>query len=145
MTFPHAKYLLSLGMGDVLVNRLARIHDFYQSILPEPIEDIFVNDYFNEDGTRSYESAWFFTGTYAAEARNWETSDDWDLLRITRIRYWRFQKENFEFDQDPSEASRLSLDFYTLTNEGSLRAAGNNCLHLRDVFLKHVMRDMGET
>ena len=145
MTFPYSAYLRSLGMGPALIRRLSRVFDFYSSILPESVETMFVCDYFNDDGTRSYDSAWLFTDSYAVEARDWETEDNWDALRITRLTYWRLQKENYDFHRRATDRSRFNLEFTTLTNSGNLRAAGNNCKRLKDIFLKYIMRDMGET
>lgn len=60
------------------------------------------------------------------------------------MRYWRLEEENFDFKEEPSEKSRLYVEFATLTNSGQFRAARNNCAHLRDIFFKYINKDMGE-
>jgi len=144
-TFPHRAYLQSLDMGKVLMSRVSRVWDFYNAILPERLDDIFVNDYVNDDGTRTYGSAWLFSPTFMAEVRDWQTTDDFDLLRPSRIRYWRLRKENFEFGEEPTAASRCALEFGTLTNSGALTAAGDNCSRLHQIFIKYINVDLGES
>jgi hypothetical protein len=141
--FKFTKYLQSIGMGRVLIDRLTAVHRFYSSVIPEPIEDLFVSDYVNEDGTRSHESAWFFSLNYIAEARTWPSSDDLDVLKVRGIHYWRLQKEEYEFDRKPKEASRMRLEFSVgPSNSAALRAAKNNCAPLKAIFLKYVVKRM---
>lgn len=136
-------YLKSIGMSDVLMRRVETIQEFYQGICPDEIRDIFVNDFIKEDGTREYGSVWFFSQTYAMEAKSFTSKDDFDMTPLRkRLTYWRVEKQDYDFAK-ATEKSRVLLQIrmdYPVT--GEFRASKENCDFLRDVLRKHILPNL---
>ena len=62
------EYLDGIGITtNVLKERVKLVYSVASQMCPEEIEDIFVTDYIKEDGTREYESLWFFSDKYCLE------------------------------------------------------------------------------
>lgn len=105
----------------------------------ERIEDVFVSDYFNADGTREYESLWCFTKNYVLEAKNFITNIELDIMPISkRVTYWTVTAKDFEF-QGSNINSRFSLRFsVSLTMRADFKAARENCAYLQAIIEKYV-------
>ena len=53
-------YLSSIGITGTMAARVQSIHDFYTEIPGVTVDDVFVSEYVSGDGSREYESLWFF-------------------------------------------------------------------------------------
>ncbi len=136
-------YIQSLGIRTPLEERIKRIYEFYQALCPDEITDMFIEDYFKENGTREYEGLWFFSGKYVMEAKTFIKDDDFDMAQIEkRLNYWRIKKQDYDFKQ-ATDKSRMHLD---AAFEGGtmviMKAAKANCDALRDIFMKYFLPNL---
>ena len=133
------EYLSSIGIPEALDEKIEKIYEFYQKILPEEIKDIFVTDYIKKDETREYENIWFFSKKYWMEAKQFIIKDNFDITSIQKhVRYWSIEKKDYDF-KEATDKSRLVLFFGLDTGvTGNLKASKRNCDYLRDIIIKYI-------
>lgn len=134
------EYLESIGMTKTLCKRVETIYAFYTEICPDEIVDIFVTDYIKEDGTREYENLWFVSPKCCMEAHRFITKDHFDMDVIQgKIYSWEIEKQDYDFEKATAK-SRLHLTFHMPHDRaGDLKAAKENCDHLKNIILKYVV------
>lgn len=139
------KYLKDVDIIGAIRGRVERIYDFYREICPDEITGIFITDYIKEDGERVYEHLWFFSEKYCMEAKQFITTDDFDITPIkNRIIRWELKKQDYDFKK-ATEKSRLHLEFeMDTTIEGELKASKGNCDYLRDIILEYIKSNLKE-
>jgi hypothetical protein len=138
-------YLASVGIVDALRQRVESIYDFYRQICPEEVSGLFVTEYIKEDGTREYESLWFFSAGFVMEAKGFVTNDDFDMASLRgRVVHWQIQKSEYDF-RNATERSRLHLEFALGDGVGgTLRSSKENCDRLRDVLRRYIVANMSD-
>lgn len=126
-------------VSSALLNRIEFIYTLFSDMCPDKIEDIFIDDYLKEDGTRDYEDLWFFSNSYSLEAKTFLTQIDLDITPMKqRIVYWSVKIQDFNF-KESSEKSRFSLHFSMLEGiTGDLKASKRNCDYLQGIMVKHI-------
>lgn len=137
------KYLESIGITECISKKIEMIYEYYKTIHPDEIADIFVTEYINEDGDRVYENLWFFSKIYCMEAKQFLTKDDFDITPIqSRIEYWNIQKQDYNIKKS-TEKSRLFLKFQ-IDNKirAEFKASKENCDYLWDIILRYVMSNL---
>lgn len=136
------RYLESIDASRVVRERIATIYDFYRRTCPEEITGIFVTDYIKEDGTRTYENLWFFSGSFVMEAKNFLAEDDFDLATLEQPPvYLTVKKKDYDFTK-ATDKSRLYLDFYLAVGSefrATLKASRENCDFLRDIISTYLL------
>jgi len=137
------EYLDSMKMTRVARGRINTIHQFYEDVCPEAITDIFVTDYVKDDGTTERQNLWFFSENYCMEAHDFMSKDDFDIALLrNRVARCQIKKENYDF-KNATEKSKLHLeiiiDFPIICK---MKAARENCDHLRDIMLKHFVSNL---
>jgi len=141
------EYLKSLGMTEILQQRVSSIYDFFQQVCPEPIIDIFVNDYVKEDGSREYESLWFFSKSYVmSTSPEFATSDKFDMANSRKkVVYWIIEKRDYDFKK-ATEKSRLNLKYTVcpIEMQCELKASKENCDYLRKIFHTYILSNIIE-
>lgn len=50
------EYLKSIGLTQTAIQKIETLYEYAKEICPDEIQDMFVTDYFQEDGSRMYES-----------------------------------------------------------------------------------------
>ena len=122
-----------------LLKRIEFIYILCSDMCPVEIEDIFVDDYTKEDGTREYEDLWLFSNAYCLEAKKFLTTIDLDITPIKkRIVYWTVTAQDFVFKK-ASEKSRLNLRFKLIQDvRGELKASKGNCDSLQAIINKYI-------
>jgi hypothetical protein len=125
------EYLKAVGMGDVLLERVAHLERSIGVVCPEEIKHIFVADYLQEDGIRGYEHLFFFSTNYAIQASNFVNRNEFDIDRIGKsIVNLKLDTKDFDF-QVPTDKARLSVRYLTVGHlQAHLKASGENCAHL---------------
>lgn len=131
-------YLQKIGITTkVLLSRVQFVYDLASRICPEEIEEMFVSDYIDNEGTRQYESVWLFSKGYCMEAENFVTDYSIDIVPL-RVKRFEFDVKQYDFKKG-TEESRLRLTVQL--EEGlfaELRAARENCDVLRDITFKYI-------
>jgi hypothetical protein len=133
------QYLADIDVPPLVMERIESVLAFYSEVSTEEIEDVLVTNPVKEDGSTWYESLWLFSPSYAMEAKNFTSEDDFDNLMLAkRVEYWDVRRQDYEFGETTSE-SKLTIDFVaTGMNRGTLTASGDNCKYLKDIFLKYI-------
>lgn len=140
-----AEYLRSIGITDVLKERIVSIYQIVERVCPEEIDDIFVTDYIKDDASRDYENLWFFSKKHVMEIRQFISKDDFDICpTYKQIGHLIIRKKDYDFE-NATQASRLSIEFQ-MHNwiEGNLRASRENCDYLKSILLKHIVPNLLE-
>ncbi len=133
------RYLESIGIYGALIVRIESIYKFFRSVCDEDIADIVVAEYVKEDESREYEELWLFSTNLVMLAAQFVTGDDFRLLPIRNIIFWKIQKSEYDFEKATAK-SRMILEFHMPGSTfGSIRVSRENCDHLRDVFMKHIV------
>jgi hypothetical protein len=133
------KYLTSVRLPEPYKARVEAIFDFYQGVSHEELLDIFISEYIKDDGTREFESLWFFSENNFAEAKQFLTTDNFDMTPLkSHVQYWRIEKQDYDF-RNATEKSRILLTVrLDVDMGGTLKASQENCDHLRALFLKYI-------
>jgi hypothetical protein len=138
------EYLEKIGITtEVLKSSVESAFKLALQIFPEEIEEIYVSDYIKDDGNREYESVWFFSKGYCAEARNFITEYGIDIVPIKTKRI-EINLKDYDFEK-ATESSRFQLSI--LLEEGlyaELKAAKNNCDNLRNIMIKYFRTRLAE-
>jgi hypothetical protein len=117
--------------------------------LPEQPSHLFVSEYRDDEGSRSYEGLWVFTESFVSESTPFAGEDSVDFIRRdTGIDYVEVDHADFDFEA-PVDASRLRVEA-TFKRTGSnlsatLRASGSNCADLNRVLRDYLLPTMFES
>jgi hypothetical protein len=139
----YVPYLHSIGLdAKPYLARVETIYNIASGFCSEKIEGVFVCDYLNKDGSRDYDSLWFFSKSYALEAHNFLIGDDltWDLvpssIGVDRL---LVKSDNYDYEKGLRD-SKLVIRFnlYGTDVAGELKASGNNCDYLWDVCKRYL-------
>ncbi len=140
------EYLGSIGMGEVLIEKVKTFHDQYiaiMEILEDSVLSAFVSEYVNEDGQRQYTTLLFFTETQVCEIENFlsDAPTIWLSLITDNLNFVGFSPKEYDFVED-SPASRLNIE--TRWKHGTsfilnLQASGNNCKQLLEVTRRYLL------
>jgi len=138
------EYLNRMGITtDILKDRVKLAYNVASQMCPEEIEEVFVSDYIKDDGTREYESVWFFSKGYCMEAHNFITENSIDIVHI-KIKHIRVELKDYDFKK-ATEKSRLRVVILLgETIEGEFKAAKENCDVLRDITIKYFKPRLAE-
>ena len=131
-------YLATVGITGDLAKRVHSVYSFYSEQLNLVVTDMFVSEYLTQDGTREYDSLWFFTEDFMMEAKRFVKDDNFDLAPIKgRVKHIVISKEDYDF-KAATIKSRMNL-FVSLETEisGDLKASRENCDHLKDIIRKY--------
>lgn len=129
-----SKYLSKISLSEQPIKDRIKFHfEAAKMLSPENIEQIFISERLNKDGTRSLESLWFFTNNYCLEAKNFVSKDSIDITPIDIVYYLQIAYENYNF-KDSTEDSRLYSSVHLQESiYAEFRASGINCDILTDV------------
>jgi hypothetical protein len=134
-------YMRVIGLTDSLIKRVEQIFAFYSEIIKIKIDDIFITDYIDKEGARHYENLWFFSKDVWMEAKNFVTTDNFDMAILKGpLKYWRVEKTDYDFLK-VTEKSRLLIESSINEDiESSFKAARENCDFLKQVFLTRIFK-----
>lgn len=136
------KYVNLIGVRSDLEERINQIYKFYAEFCSYEIKDIFISEYLKEDGSREFESLWLFSDKYYMEAKNFTKTEEYDAALINNnIIKWDIKKEKYDFVKAHKD-SRLNVGVITESTSCNLKASGENCDQLRDIFIKYVITNM---
>lgn len=124
-------YLKELGTTQIEIDRVGEVLEGFRVLYLEPIDDIMVTDYVNEDGARILENLWFMSPSFLMEAKLFLSQDDYDITPYKNIvKYIDVKKENFDL-RKASAKSRMKVFFLVGThNNGELKGSQINCEYM---------------
>lgn len=136
------KYFRDIGIQEPLEERIKTIHEFFSEICQDEIEDVFVNEYVKEDGSREFHSVRFLSKNYSMAASDFISKDDFRMGPIGGIRNFRLQKKDFDFKK-ATEKSRMTIDIMFASGVRSpYKASGVNCEYLTKIFHKYIIPNL---
>ncbi|MGA1821916.1 MAG: hypothetical protein ACMUIG_05260 [Thermoplasmatota archaeon] len=142
-------YIRSIGIKidittEPLLDKVHNIFKFYDMVCPEEIEEVFISQKIDPNGNIQYEDVAFFSDSYFMIARDFTRTDDFFMYDIeSNIISWNIKKRKFNF-RKARDDSMMSLTFSIRNSDFDhyLRAQGENCIKLRDLFNRYVMTNM---
>ena len=123
-------YLNGIGISGAILETAEEIFKFYNEYLKFEIDEIFVSEYIDADGSRVYESLWFFNNKYCFEAKNFIISENYDSDFYGKDIYsFNISKKDFNVLKNISnDNSRLNISFlFNFNRVGILKASKSNC------------------
>jgi hypothetical protein len=132
------EYLRRIGMSEPLIERVGQFFTWCSDLAPEEIEEIFVDDYLQTDGTRLYGGIWFFTRRYTMETGIFVDDQSFDFVPL-RVLRWDVSFSNYDFGE-ANDQSRMSLRIDVAQGiTGSMRATRENCEKLTAILRERVI------
>lgn len=118
-------------------DRIREIISFYEKLNIE-IKDIFVSEYVKKDGTPVFESLYLFNDHILMEAKNFNSSDNFDMIKIENFNHWEIKKDNYDFEEARIN-SKIYLGLYSGLTSAELKATGKNCDKLKEIFMGYIL------
>lgn len=140
-----AKYLNDIGISEPIRERIEVIYSHIQKVFPHAIEDIFIIDYVEEDGTHVYPDMDFYAGKRVFSVSDFKTATDIRTTSIAKIEYMQILSKDYDF-QLANSNSRLTVNFSVeYTNAlGHLKATNQNCDYLMEIIKKYFIPNLKE-
>lgn len=139
------EYCGSIGMGEPLIEQVRGLYQECQALLAgETIEDMFINEYVTEDGTREYDTLHFFTESLVIEVERFVSIPRIWITEI-RVLYLFLEKKDFDF-VTAKQSSRLTVrvDWLSGSFTLNLKASGDHCQILVAILRKHILPHVRE-
>lgn len=142
MSFEYEAYLDRMGLSsETIRSSCAVIIGHANRLCKEEIREIFIADYYEEDGSRAYGNLWLMSEQYMCEARDFRKVGKYDI-DVARIKdaviYFRVRGESFDFGVTTKE-SRLMVECGTESGVSfQLKACGENCSRLAEVIENYI-------
>lgn len=135
-------YLAGIGMGTPLVDRTKIVISRMVDLLPEEPQYLFVSEYRDAEGSRTYDSLWLLSNSFMAESQQFVVTDRFDITRVDQGLMRVFiSHEDFDF-KEAVDSSRMSVDINfegSASITGAFRASGSNCGDLNVVLSKYLL------
>ncbi len=138
------KYLHAISITKPLAERIGIIYDFFLETHPFEIDDIFVEEYLQEDGTRIYEHLMFFSKKVYVEATQFIQRDKFLIIPIYKqIISYGIEKQDYDF-KTVTAKSRLNITFSSTAVPGAilLKASKENCEYLKDIYHRYIIPNL---
>jgi len=138
-------YLDEIGVTGQLVDKVQAIYNYYTEFLKVEIQDIFVSEYVNSEGLRTYESLWFFNDSYCFEAKQFISNEDYDMdYYNNEIFSFNVNKRDFDIvNLNFNDNSRMNLTFYlNSVRGGSIKASKSNCKKLAEIITTFILTNL---
>ena len=142
-------YIRSIGIKidittEPVLDKVHKIFKFFDMISTEEIEEVFISQKIDPNGSIQYEDVAFFSERYFMIARDFTRTDDFFMYDIEdNITSWNIKKRKYNF-RKARDDSMMSLKFTIKDTDFDhyLRAQGENCTKLREVFNDYIMKNM---
>jgi len=131
------EYFSEIGMTRPDIERAKEAIALCQSVYDAPIMDVFVTDFVDPSGRRTYNNIWLIRENSVSEIKSFLTSSIFDYTPDLKIEYaeWKL----FDYDlKNFNDSSKLIVDMHVVYNMVlSFSAVRNNCHTLRDLVKKY--------
>ena len=147
MKAEYETYLEKIDLASETVkNNVELIIDYASKLCNDKIIDIFVNDYYEADGSRGYGSLYLISERYICEARNFRNTGEYDI-DVAPIKegiiYFRTSIKAYDFKNITKE-SRFMIECVSETGTSfQLKASYENCNKLSEIIDKYIKPNMG--
>lgn len=142
-----AKYLKDIEISEPLLERIEVIHSYIQKTIPSKVENIFIVDFIEEDGTRIYQDIDFYSDKRIISVADFKSKIDIRTASIMKcLSYLQFLAKDYDF-QKANSKSRLTINFrvgYSDRITGQLKATSQNCDYLMAIIRKYFIPNLME-
>jgi hypothetical protein len=125
------EYLRAINMPNAFMERIENLFPYVHLLCPDDITTLFVTDYFQQDGTREYGSAFFFSEHFVCEAKQFVAENDIDITPLKNEVYYVVLKTQDYDLQNATEKSRVYVKVFSKAGptdlQFELRASQGNC------------------
>ena len=141
-SIPHiVKYLQDIGIEEPILEKLEVIYSHIQKIYPCKVLDVFIDDYYQEDGTHVFEDITFFTEEGEITAIHFLKKSEYLFTPKNMIVYSiTINSKDYDFEK-ANKNSRLTIT-YNVTEAvkviGLFKATGNNCDYLMKCYQNYM-------
>jgi len=140
-------YLERIGFTPTLVTRVEQIYKYFiTELYPNMVIDIFVEDYYNSENSRDYESLFFFLENgIIFEVKNFRVEENFLFFNIsnhiiniaTKMNDYHLKEDNY------GNESKFLVNFNTDQHVYvELKSARNNCEQLKKVLQNYLIPNM---
>jgi hypothetical protein len=138
-------YIGGLPLTRVVKERINELLELNSKIKECEIDDIFICEFKNEEGTRNYTSLWLFNEKYCIECKNFMSLYDFDITPYNkRIDYCSITPVNFDF-VTPTNQSIINIHFhFGFGIAGNLIATEENCLSALNIYKKYIISNLND-
>jgi hypothetical protein len=146
MKAKYETYLEKIDLSSETVkNNVDLIINYASKLCNDKIIDIFVNDYYEADGSRAYGSLFLVSERYICEARNFRNTGEYDI-DVAPIKdgiiYFRTSIKDYDF-KNATRESRLMVECASETGTSfQLKASYENCSKLNEIIDKYIKPNM---
>jgi len=137
-------YLRETEMSKNIIDRVDEIFELYKSIFTEDIQDIFIEEWVDSEGNKSYYSLHFYSEKLDHEIANFLLNDNIFIVPFSNnVDDIRIERTNYNFNHPATDASKLVINM-TLsggTNNCELRATKQNCDQLVLILKKYYLKN----
>ena len=131
-----------VGLTDLFLTRAEIAFDFYQTLFPDDIKDIFVSEYIDKEGNRQFESIYIVTSNMLCEAKKFIIEEDFDFLPINnKIVYCRIKRTAFD-SKTTSNDSRMTVNISIEDFHADFKASKENCKKLVAIFNQFLLPNL---
>jgi hypothetical protein len=136
-------YFDVIGITEPIRQRIETFLENFKEICPgEEFVDIAVNDYVNEDGTKSYTAIRFYSSKRVVMVRNISEGSDFSVSGLSQnVDYIEIKVSAYDFKK-ATERSRIRIvvRFPFLEKKFvALNGSGTNCDHLMEIYRKYYL------
>lgn len=124
------EYLEAVGASPVLRARVNHLYGLVTKVVPaDAIPFAFIANALDEENNLQWRSLWFYGPEYCSELTNFQWTDSFDWVHVSKIIRWDVSSENFDFTAAASN-SKYSIKWNLGTVTGTMTAVGANCNQL---------------
>jgi len=131
-------YLKDIKVTDVVDRRISMLALKYESVFPEPIEDIFIEYYKTKEESIAYPSVQFYSKNYNYQIENFLTNEKLEIYPMVSMDFVSFSPENFDFKTPNAESKLVVVFSNAFIVQCQLVAIGNNCKYLLLIYNQYL-------
>lgn len=136
-------YFKAIGMTEPIQRRIETVYEYTNKLCPgEEFEDVAVNEYVDEEGTRTYTAVRFYSDKRVVMIKDILGGDDFSVRGLKQdIVFIRVEAKDYDFKK-AIEKSRLHVfvQYSFFENAfAALNGSGGNCDHLMAIYRKYYL------
>ncbi len=139
-------YLDSMGLTSKTVKANIELYIRYaRKLCKEDITEIFVEDFYTDNGSREYGSLWLVSTGYVCEARDFRSTVEYDI-DIAPIKdgvsYLRTYLKNYDLEGTSNESRVKIMCVNKQSTSFEMKATSENCNKLMELIENYIKPNM---
>jgi hypothetical protein len=136
----YAAYFRDIEMPQALQERADQLCSEYITLLAGDVDHVFIDDYYDDQSIRRYNSMFIVAGGILSELRSFISDSNIDFVKLSRAKWVTVRKYELGIVSGvTTPRSRMEVDVAFVPEvNAEFRASHNNCLYLWN-FLREVI------